>query len=493
MPTGRTWPRLIGLVAIGSLLAPLAAWGYISCFTRYWYDDFCYASTTHKLGFIGTQVYWYRHWTGRFTLLFLNTVLEYLGPRTASFVTLVLLISWLATTAWAIYQAFLLLRLPAALMGSILLAELVVYGSLNSTPDIVTSFYWQTGALVYTAPLVLLMVYIGLILFVLRRQPQGRTALLWAIAGGLLSFIAGGASEVYGAVQVVALSLMILLSLKYASGATRRLLLLMCTAGLLGSVLSLAIVAIAPGNDVRRAFFPPRPHLISAVKSSFLYSLSFIERHTRRSLGTALLSVLFPLWLASALHFVKPNALDLVRLSIAQRRKLLQLVMLAPVMAFVLLTVSMVPGFYALSEAPPGRALFFSKFILVAATVFWLFFAGLALIEPVKLSAGISNALLVSLTLAVLALAVVSPLASARHTFGLSYKARTSATAWDAVDQQIRLSQSQGAKEIVIPLINANEWQLGFGRSDLLPGPNANSAVNRCLENYYGIEKITAR
>jgi hypothetical protein len=88
-------------------------------------------------------------------------------------------------------------------------------------------------------------------------------------------------------------------------------------------------------------------------------------------------------------------------------------------------------------------------------------------------------------------LMIASPVASARHTFALRFKASDYATRWDDLDRQIRLSRTQGAKELVLPRFNASEWELGFGRSDLLPTPDPREPQNRVLAAYYGLDTIT--
>ena len=491
MKRGIQWHILISLALIASLLAPLLAWGYISYFSRYWYDDFCYTSVIYKLGFLKSQVYWYRNWTGRYTLLFINTVLAYIGSSTASFSGVTLLVAWLAAAVWAIHQLFSLLRLSSPLISSILLAELIIYATLNSTPDIVSSFYWQTGSLVYTLPLVLLMLYIGLLLYMVRTKPHLGVGSPWVIGGAVVTFVAGGCSEIHGVLQIAGLSLLILISLRYASGPAKRVVLLMATYGLVGSVLSLSILALAPGNDVRQAFFPHPPDLIQVVKSSLFYSLSFIERHSRRHRGTTCLSLILPMWLAFAPYLRKQNYAATPLSVKFNRTGKLHLLVLAPAAIFILLMVSVAPGFYLLAEAPPGRALIFPKFILVTSMVIWVFLASLTLVDVLKHSAKIRNSLLIVSSVVVIALSLMSPLASARHTFGLGFKARHYASAWDGVDERIRLSRRQGIKDLVLPSMNGSEWELGFGRAELLPGPDPNSPINRCLAEYYGLDTIT--
>jgi len=493
MPRGSKWHIPISLALIASLITPLIAWGYISLFTRYWYDDFCYAAAVHRLGFVRSQIYWYSHWTGRYTFLFINTVLAYLGPKSASLLGVTLLVSWLVAAAWSIYQLFSLMRLRSPLASSFLLATLIVYSTLNSAPDIVGSFYWQCGALVYTLPLILLVLYCGLIIYVVRKKPNLGIGSPLVIAGAVLTFLAGGCSEISGLVQIAGLSLLALITFRYASGSTRRLLLLMTMSGLVGAVLSFPILAFAPGNDVRRAFFPPHPHLLDVIRSSVSYSLGFVERHTRHSRTTALLSLLAPLWLAFALHTGKPGGPDSAPKSAHNRSGALSLFVIVPVAVLILMIVSVAPGFNVFSEPPPGRALIMPKFILITATVFWVFLGSLTLLERLPAWSRGRRIVLALSSLAVLALCIVSPLASARHTFALGGKARNAASVWDNLDQEIRRSRDQGVRNLLVPAINANERELGWGRADLQPGMDPNSRINRCLAEYYGLDTIATK
>jgi hypothetical protein len=65
----RKWHILMYLVLTASLLIPLLAWSYVSLFTRYWFDDFCYASAFHELGLVGSLSSSYQQWTGRFNFI----------------------------------------------------------------------------------------------------------------------------------------------------------------------------------------------------------------------------------------------------------------------------------------------------------------------------------------------------------------------------------------------------------------------------------------
>jgi hypothetical protein len=491
MTQEKRWHIPIGLLLLATLLAPLSAWGYIGSFTRYWFDDFSYTATLHKIGFLSSQAYWYQHWTGRYTFILTNTALEYLGPWTAPLMPSVLLLAWLPVGAWTFYEILVLLRLPYPLISACLLSELVIYATLNSAPDIVASFYWQTGLLVYSAPLVFLTLHVGLHVYGVRKARRLGIGSPLVIASALLALVAGGFSEVYGAVQIVGLSLLILFCWRYASGQVKRTLLLIAGAGLVGSLISFGVLALAPGHELRQGYFPPHPHLVQLIKSSFSYPLTFIERHVRRSRGTAFLSMIFPMWLAFMLSLRTSDRLSLLLTPSANRKKLLQLLVLSPLAVYIVLAASFAPGYYALSDALPGRAQIISKCILIVFTVCWIFVASLALLEGVKDSAKVRNALLVTSSLAVFVLMIASPLASARHTFGLRFKASDYATRWENLDLQIRLSRNQGAKDLTLPRINASEWELGFGRSDLLPTPDPNEPQNRVLAAYYGLDTIT--
>jgi hypothetical protein len=355
------------------------------------------------------------------------------------------------------------------------------------------SLYWQTGMLTYLAPLALLTVYLGVFVYALRRHSQGRILRLLFIVIALLAFIAGGFSEPYAALQIGGLSMLAIISILYAPPSFRRAALMLAIAGVMGAILAFSIVVLAPGNKSRVSTLPPPPPLASVIKSSAVYTLYFIETHTRRSRGVTLLSLVFPAWLAFVLHYWSSKNTANPLASSLRIGTVLKMLVLFLVGGFILIVVCFVPGFHALSEALPLRAHIVPKFVLTSLIVCWSFLAGLALWNAFATSRKLKWCFLLAASATVVVLLLISPLAAARRTLALGSKASLYASKWDVLDKEISAAKNMGATDLTIPKIDLIEWELGFGRPDLQPSNEPTAGQNRCLAKYYGLNSITAK
>src|SRR6266511_290193 len=282
---------ILNFILVLGFFAALLAHAYVGLFTRYWYDDFCTAAILRDRGFLDFQRFWYVTWSGRFSFHLFVSLAELIGPRTVSFLTALALTLWLAAATWAIHQIFLTIRFPCP-------------------PDVVQSLYWQTGMLTYLAPLILLTMYIGGFLLVLRKQP-GRHA-FWplSVLSALITFVAGGLSETYSLLQVAGFAVLLAATVAYFPTPFKRLGLSLAATGLFGAIIAFSIVVVAPGNKNRLAAYPQKPPATSLVKSNTSYTMYFIERHTRRSRATALLSLILPAWLVLSVRLFRAENSD---------------------------------------------------------------------------------------------------------------------------------------------------------------------------------------
>src|SRR5690606_6625987 len=83
------------------------------------------------------------------------------------------------------------------------LAVTVLYGVLIGTANVFQSFYWTSGAITYTLPLVILTFLLGVIVSALRSEMQPKQLIPYALlcAGGVM--LAGGFAPFYATFQVV--------------------------------------------------------------------------------------------------------------------------------------------------------------------------------------------------------------------------------------------------------------------------------------------------
>jgi len=490
MTLSKRWFYILSSIIAIILILPLLAHAYIGFFSRYWWDDFCTSGFLHQKGFWGSQLYWYTSWSGRFSFHIIVNISEMLGTWTVKYLPSLALLSWGAVTTWTIYQIFKINSLRFPLISSFLLTLLIIFSTLNSTPDIVQSLYWQAGMLSYLAPLIILSTWIGVLVYALRKESSGRSHKLLILVVFVLTFISAGLSEPYAFLQFGVLGVLILINLVYFSPQFKRIALPMILAGFLGGGIAFLIVFAAPGNKGRQATLPPPASPVSAIKSSFSYTLNFAERHSRRSRSAALLCLIFPAWIALMLYYTNDDKHNASPESNINIKTALKIAGLCIVFGFLLMFICFVPAFYALSDSLPLRAQIIPKFVLVSFMVFvgWIFTQ--ALINTFADNRKFKSLSLIATSIIVAVLLVLSPIIAAKNTFALGNKAKDYAVRWDAINQQLAEAKNNGLSDAVIPKVTADEFDLGYGRPDLQPAEKPHEGPNYCIEIYYGLDSV---
>ena len=478
-------------VLAGPMLAALLAHACVGLFSRYWYDDFITAAILRDKGFFGAQRYWYLNWSGCFSYNIATSLAELAGPWVVPFLPLAALVAWVAATAWAIRQVLRLL--PGASQHprsvSLVSALLLVFATANTTPDVVQSFYWQTGILKYLIILILFTVYAGFVAASVRRGDERID--WWRVAlCALLVLLSGGFSEISALVQLCGLALLLVASLTLARKSFGRGSRALILAGFCGALAALLIVVAAPGNKIRQATVAPSAGWLVSVESSCRYALYFFEQHTRRSRGTTLLSLALPAWLILMGNYARYRQVGFAADEpLYARRRVLKLFVAGTAIGFGLIVLCFVPGFYAISEPLPARALLLPKFLLVCLFVYWGALAGLVLL---KASALVRTGALAAGAVALVTLLALSPVTAAWRTFALVPRARTYAAQWDETERQIRAAAAAGVKDVTVRDVGGNEHELGFGRHDLRLGRDPTKPQNWAVALYYGLDSIKA-
>ena len=214
-------------------------------------------SAVADFGFWRGQAEWYRVWSGRFTFTFVDAVLAATGPWTA---TIVVLLTTLAMLA-ALHAGLRHWPLALAMTSAILLG----------TSDVPQSILWVTGLLSYAAPLAAFAWWIG--------NAARRNEWRWFHA--VVPFVAGGCSETEVLAQIV------ICAMAFAVWRRKPML-----AGLIGSLISLFVIALSPGNAIRRSLFAPTPPMLHVISATAVDASSFFAGALTRS-GLMLLLVFF--------------------------------------------------------------------------------------------------------------------------------------------------------------------------------------------------------
>jgi hypothetical protein len=469
-----TTASALTLVALVALALPLLSFALIGWFSRYAADDYCTAAQVAVSGFAQAQSNLYVNWSGRFTATLFNTLLEVAGISLVPLLAASALLAWVTAATWAIRQLGAVYGWRLTVLTSAVLATLLVYATLRVTADLPQDVYWQTGLVTYLLPLILATLFLG---WLARYGLRDDREIGWPLALGVcfgLGLLAGGSSETFAVAQVAALGLAVVAGLLVAAGRVRGMLL----AGLLGAVLALAIIAVAPGNEVRQA---------SSVRTPLPLAISQTIDFTGG-------------WLR--LTFARPHAAELVLLigipavlgaitpqTTSATRNARPFVILAGLVVGVVavLFACMLPAFYALNTNPPGRAQLIPEYVVLFAVGVLAWCVGASLAGPI--SRLLRKPLALAATgLLLLGLLVLGPLRSVGDTLGGLPAARNYAASWDQLDQQVRADRLRGVDAVTVqPLPPTGSVQnLDF------VGPDRTNWFNQCVAGYYGVGSIAA-
>jgi hypothetical protein len=467
--------RIILLGALALLLAPLLALGAIGWFSRYAADDYCTAGQLATAGFSGAQLNLYAGWSGRFSATLFITLLESFGVAAVPLFAAVAVTLWLVAAAWAIRSLAAAMSWRLDFLASLIMAALLVYATLQITADMPQDLYWQTGLLTYLSPLLLATLYVG---WVARCAATPRTSGRWTLSIGIcfaLALLAGGTSETFAVAQLAAFALVC--PLAWLAGGRPRLVLPLLLAGLAGAVVALAILALAPGNEVRQASASRTP-LSVALPQAIDFTWGWLRlTFARPNAVTLALLVAVPaavLATSTSLH-TAPAQRPIVRVAIGAIALLL------------VVFACMLPAFYALGTNPPGRAQVIPEYVVLAGV--GLAGALIGAFGRERLAPLLGRPLVSGVATLVLAgLLVAGPILTTRRTLQQVAAAREYATRWDQLDQQVRGDRERGIQSVTVSHLAST----GSVQNLDFVGADPNDWFNQCVARYYAVSSIAA-
>lgn len=317
----------------------------------------------------------------------------------------------------------------------------------------------------YMLPLVILT--FGALLFILFEQ-RTKTKLSFAIGAFVsfaLAFANGGLSETYVVLQLVLFAFLIFIRLLDAGKIKVDFANVWLFSGLLGTLISLAIVLHSYGNVIRRSLLPPAPDPITLTQLSLKFYASFLADIFLQT-GTALALIggmLAAIWIGG--HYTDQDDVSFLKIVIV-------------FLGGILLSfVTFPPGVYGYSNYPPPRVLSLAAFALAAFFIYTSFLTGSWLAQKKFLNA-------IPMQLTVLSACIFMLIASVQIGTSL-YRSRdvyiNFAREWDRIDAQILQAKAAGEEEVTIPALE--NWA-GLMR----PNNNPNFWVTECYSQYYGIQ-----
>ena len=499
MPRDERPPAWFSWVAVAGCAAfalPLLAHAYAGTASRYVGDDYCAGYIFRDYGLIGGQVWHYKSWSAVPTTLLLMAATEPGGARLAPALPAMALMLWVVAATWSIRQLSTWSRASWDWTICLLLAEVLIVVTLQDAPNVAQSVYLRVPMLAYMCPLIVLTGYIGWLARTAARDRQGWGPLA---ASGALAAVFAAFGPVSAAFMTAATVLAYVAARSQQADSRWRALSHLLIAGCIGSVVALAIVALAPGNATRQAHFPNPPGLLKVGLWSVLYAAFMFCRPVVSLARGAIVAVVphvlggTPSWLPTALAMgTSPLPLMIAILTGASLALLRRQPIAAapplkrarwwiPVAAFVLVCACMAPGAYGTSAPPPPRALLIPQYVITCLAACWGF--AMAAVAAPALEPRV-KAISPMVAMLVACLILLVPVAATPAIVRTGATLRQWAKEWDVADSQLKAAHAAGVRDAKVPAL---ESIAGVGSIS----PDVQDWVNICAAHYYGLHSIT--
>jgi len=448
-----------------------ALYMYLGSFNRLLADDYCSIYYAKRLGLFRSIWFWYITWYGAFSDSVSDWFLSVLGPGILPYTTIAVLIGWIAAATIAVKRFFSYRNLkPFSKLVPLILGMLLVFTTLVLSPDISQSLFWWGGARGYLLPLVFFTFYIALYYYFMTAQINQFSRNIWLFVSFSSAFFIGGFSETFTPVQLVLFAGIISYSWLARKTDLKDPAFLFLSAGFIGTLFSLIVIIMAPGNSNRQTTFPSSPDIFTILRISFIGYSTFLSGiiSVPRLLAAILGSTFGATWFGLETHRDSNN----IVINGWQAPALL-------VIGFVLAFGCFPPAVYGTSESPPLRVLIIPAFFLVICFLASGFVFGEWLAERIKNIELLRSAFLIITCGAI----IFSGWLTFRNLYLKRDEYISFAQKWDQTNLQIVTSKNRGLQEVQIPALK-NWAGLEY------PIDHSKYWVNVCYSQYYDIKVL---
>jgi len=468
------------VIIIGNLttLAALSVYGYLGIFSRYLADDYCHSSTIMNSNNIFEAIARnYVMWSDRYSNLIFIQITDLSGKWGIPLMPAVTLIFWVIGMSWLLSEIAKALEIQWNPMITLFISGLAVLLSILQAPNDYQILYWRAGLVTYLVPLVL-FVYLAAFILWQQRLPFWKAHRLWiGLICFLLTLLAGGSSETTSALQIGILLIAVLVVWPQRKKGQHGDFLMPLIVSLFGAVLSILIMAIAPGNSVRLSTHDHRFNIIGLGIQSIIFTIQFIWDTLRTLPIPTVISMVIP-FLVGYVQFSR-NDPKISKMQPSSRIWLT--VLLLPIFVFILIMFSFAPSTYAQSY-PEERVRFPARFLM---TLTLMTDGGLLGILTSQIQLFGKTRYVSIAAMIALGLLAFYPLRAALTVYAKAPEYSQRADAWDARQQQILSEKAQGQQDIIVPQLP------GIAQvKELDTSPTY--WVNVCAATFYGVHSISA-
>ncbi|MBN8656756.1 MAG: hypothetical protein J0M11_13555 [Anaerolineae bacterium] len=452
-----------GCLAMG---AALVVYAYLGIFSRYMADDYCLLLNMQSGNIFTASWNKYLFESNRFSNLFVLGFWE-LFPGNIAFVPTLHVVLWVIGLYWLLSELNKLFGLKLPIPVLLLVAETLALFSFFTTPNVFQILYWRPGQVSYLTPIVFFTLFAAWLVNLVRMK---KVTLPLAILFGFFAFFIGGLSETVGALHISILSLSIFCVILFDKSPRRTPALTLLSALLIGALLALVVMFLAPANALRINDENGSPTLTAALLRAFEFAFLFL----RISFTTLPIPFLGLLAISSLMTMLfmqnQPN--------VKFEPRVYWLFLLIPLLLYGLVFASFAPSAYGQSY-PVERVRFPAHFMLTITLTAFGICAGYVLSYIRFLN---------FMRYAVMTLAFVSllyPFWMMRQPLATYEFRRLFALRWDEREQMIYEMKAAGQTELVLPALDGYE---GTKELDVRPY----FWVNQCAARIYGVDLISA-
>jgi hypothetical protein len=295
-----------------------------------------------------------------------------------------------------------------------------------------------------------------------------------------VAIFSGGLSETYVTLQTGLLGLALLCALLGARGKNKPIWLLWLGTSLIGSLIAILTVILAPGNAVRQASMPPSPGVLELIyrsaSNAFLFMYISLQVYSFQTVLLIMLSMLL------AYVFVTSNTIPIK----PRPAGLVWALFITPLIGYLMIITICAPSVYAESSYPEARVLIEAQFIMILLLSVEGLIIGIGLGQLHTLSNEAPSIFLRALVVLVSIAILLYPLYDARKIYSQVPDYRARSTAWDGRDAQILADKAQGLENIQV-----EEFDSISGISEL--SQDADFWVNGCAAQFYQVGMIEAK
>ncbi len=474
-PNEPNWRRPIYAMLLLVFVLSILPFIYTGTFSRYQADDYCFSHSIIQNGYFGAISDWYDTTSNRFSTMIVIGLIDPMRVVGMKILPGALITGMVAGLYLLLNKIRILIGLKIGKSESFILAAMATFFTIYAAPDQFQSFYWRSGSITYTLPVVILPFLLTLLIQFIPKCVTSLSKCLYGIVLFILFFFNGGFSETTAAFQATILGILILWVYFRNAKETKNTNLILLFSAIAGIIAAMVIMILSPANAARLKNMPETPGLIKLIYLSFRFAAGFIVNTIESSP--------LPLAVNYILAFVLAFLGKWDAISTKKWRWLLWAI---PLAAFMLVVAVCAPSAYGESAYAEARAFLPAHWILIIAGTTWFYLMGIIYQQWRSTKHNFQIKKAQSLTAVIVVLLCFYPMRGALVTLGNipNYEAR--AKAWDERAAKIEVERSAGHLEVEVQALDS------YGRIREL-SDNPKLWVNRCAAVYYGVQKITAK